>query len=85
MDNIKKQIAWLRVQHDHLTLSGDTITGYSQAADTIEKLLAVYKAVESLREYPTCSYRIVNGNQVELIGLRPLVKAVSAVQTTQPL
>lgn len=83
MDNIKEQITWLRAQHDRLALSESTITGYSEAADTMEKLLAVYEAVEALREYPTCNYRIVNGNQVELIGLRPLVKAVAAVQTKQ--
>lgn len=81
MDNIKQQIAWLRAQHDKLALSENTITGYSEAADTMEKLLAMYEAVEALREYPTCNYRIVNGNQVELLGLRPLVKTIAAVQT----
>ena len=50
MDNIKKQIAWLRAQHDKLALSENTITGYSEAADTMEKLLAVYEAAKSMRE-----------------------------------
>ena len=47
----------------------------------IERLRAVYEAAkEVVGSYPMCNYRIVNGNQVELIGLGLLGQSLAAVE-----
>lgn len=81
MDGIKEQIAWLRAQHDKLALSGDTITGYSEAADTMEKLLAVLKASDAFLHVPETENC---GDELEVLS-KAVNAALYAAQTNQSL